>query len=152
MLVFYLTMALSEIVGFPTLSELHRLTQLGQPLYQPKLNLIPFSAGVDLSSFQNILFFVPLGVSLPVMWQRFQHLFPTIIAGLSFSLFIEGGQLFTPYRYTDINDLIMNTLGVIIGWLLARFIFKWQIQRKQGENLDWLLYFLISLVASFSLN
>ncbi|MGX6966565.1 VanZ family protein [Vagococcus teuberi] len=40
---------------------------------------------------------------------------PTFLVGLSFSLLIEIGQIFTMYRQTDVNDLLMNTLGVMIG-------------------------------------
>lgn len=65
-----------------------------------------------------------------------------------FSAVIEFAQLFMLHRVTDVNDLIMNTLGTIIGWLLVKSIFKWRFQRKQ-KNLDWLLYLLGSMICCF---
>lgn len=65
--VLYLAIALSRIVGFPNLAELSRLTNLGESLFHPVINYMPFSAGIDLSSILNIFFFLPLGVALPMM-------------------------------------------------------------------------------------
>ena len=151
LLVFYLSVLLSEVVGFPSLPEFNRLISRGDSLYHPLLNLIPFSEGIDISSILNIIALIPLGVALKVMWHRFSHFIPTMMVGLLFSIMIEVGQLFTLFRQSDINDIIMNTLGVIVGWILARYLFKWTIQRGSGKNLDWLLYFIISIVSVFLL-
>lgn len=43
-------------------------------------------------------------------------------------MFIEIRQLFTGNRKTDINDLIMNTLGTIVGWVIFNAIRK--VSRK----------------------
>lgn len=60
---------------------------------------------------------------------------PTFLVGLLFSLLIEIGQIFTMYRQTDVNDLLMNTLGVMIGWVIGKYILKWRIQRIDGKML-----------------
>ncbi|MBU3186883.1 VanZ family protein [Clostridium estertheticum] len=44
--------------------------------------------------------------------------------GILFSFIIEIGQLFVPYRASDINDLIMNTIGTICGWIIFNIISK----------------------------
>lgn len=150
LLVFYLSIALSEVVGFPSLPEFNRLAGLGQTFYRPEINWLPFSNGVDISSILNIFFFIPLGVALPVMWKRFQNIVPTFLVGFLMSLMIEVAQLFT-IRLTDVNDLIMNTLGVVVGWLLAKYLFHWQVQRNDGRNLDWLVFLLIPIVSCFVL-
>ena len=149
LLTFYLVIALYE-VGFPSLQEWQRLTSLNVTIFNPVMNWVPFSNGIDYSSILNILFFIPLGVALPTMWRRFNKLVPTLIYGLSFSLLIECSQLFTLHRQSDVNDLIMNTLGVFIGWLLHRYLFKWTVATLEQKNkYDWLLYPFIAIFSSF---
>ncbi|HYI07808.1 MAG TPA: VanZ family protein [Thermoanaerobaculia bacterium] len=72
----------------------------------------------------NVLLFVPWGfftfislytVDRPTM----QTYLLTILLGFSFSLGIEGWQYFLPSRVADINDVIWNTTGVILGALLG---------------------------------
>lgn len=41
----------------------------------------------------------------------------TVSIGFLFSLFIEAAQLFS-FRATDIDDLLMNTMGTWLGYLL----------------------------------
>ncbi|WP_265456090.1 VanZ family protein [Enterococcus sp. HY326] len=147
--VFYLSVLLSEIVGFPNMPELNRMISNGDPLFNPIINWVPFSEGFDISSLLNIIAFIPLGVALIVMWRRFQKVIAVIFLGISFSMLIEIGQLFTLFRQTDINDIIMNTLGVLAGWVLGNYIFKWKIQRKNGVNIDWFVFILISFSSVF---
>ena len=63
------------------------------------------------SSLLNVLLFVPLGFFLPFFWKKFS------------SLLIELLQIFT-FRATDVNDLITNTVGTVLGYLLARIVLK----------------------------
>ncbi len=65
----------------------------------------------------NVLLFLPLGVLLPLLWQRFHRLKETAGFGFLLSLLIELSQLFC-FRITDLNDLMTNTLGAVLGWLL----------------------------------
>jgi len=37
--------------------------------------------------------------------------------GLSLSLAIEGGQYLSGRRVTDVDDLILNTLGSLLGYV-----------------------------------
>jgi glycopeptide antibiotics resistance protein len=69
----------------------------------------------------NILVFVPLGLGLAGIGQRtndWQTVQRAALVGLLFSLTIEISQLAIPSRATDVDDLIFNTLGVIVGALL----------------------------------
>lgn len=126
MLMFYLVISLKDIVGFPTLSDFERRTMVGASVYNPVLNFIPFSSGIEISTILNIIFFMPFGFLLPTLWKRFRKFIPTVFAGFIFSLIIEVGQLFT-FRATDVDDLIMNTLGTILGFIVFKIfsiIFK----------------------------
>ena len=53
----------------------------------------------------------------------------TVLAGAGFTLFIEATQLFCLGRHTDVDDLILNTIGVAIG---AYIVFL--IRRKQKKE------------------
>ena len=126
MLMLYLVVSLKDIVGFPTLSDFERRIMVGAAVYNPVLNFIPFSSGIEISTILNIIFFMPFGFLLPTLWKRFRKFIPTVFAGFIFSLIIEVGQLFT-FRATDVDDLIMNTLGTILGFIVFKIfsiIFK----------------------------
>ncbi|MGI5488258.1 VanZ family protein [Microtetraspora malaysiensis] len=86
-----------------------------------------FTTLVSRASLQvmfNVLLFVPLGFLL-----RYRHrlgLARTTLAGFAGSLAVELTQLTglwglypCPYRLFDIDDLWINTLGAVCGWLVA---------------------------------
>lgn len=120
-LILYLVISLKDIVEFPTLSDLERKVMLGVPIFDPVLNFIPLSSGIEISTILNIIFFMPFGFLLPTLWNKFRKFIPTVFAGFIFSLIIEVGQLFT-IRATDVDDLIMNTLGTILGFILFKIL------------------------------
>ncbi|HYK02797.1 MAG TPA: VanZ family protein [Thermoanaerobaculia bacterium] len=68
----------------------------------------------------NVLLFVPWGFLMfialyTVDRPTLQTYILTILLGFSFSLGIEGWQYFLPSRVADINDVIWNTTGVVLG-------------------------------------
>jgi len=88
-----------------------------------EINLIPFlwiTEGVR-PYIENILLFIPLGFMLPCIWKKYEVLWKTALSGITFSLIIELSQLFNR-RVTDIDDLLMNTLGALIGWVIFRLL------------------------------
>lgn len=124
MFILYLVIALTQVVGFPSLGEWQRLSRLNRPIFDPNINLIPFKDGIEISSILNIIFFMPFGFLLPTLWEKYRTFLPTLSQGILFSLIIEIGQLFIPYRATDIDDLIMNTIGTICGWIVFNIMSK----------------------------
>ncbi|MBS6196497.1 MAG: VanZ family protein [Clostridiales bacterium] len=79
------------------------------------LSLIPFR---DVSAFgytANVIMLMPLGILMPLLWKNCRKLWKTAAAGFMTSLSIECLQLFT-FRATDVDDLIMNTLGAAAGY------------------------------------
>jgi glycopeptide antibiotics resistance protein len=70
----------------------------------------------------NILMMIPFGFGLPFITNfRFKK---TVIAGLFLSItiellqFITGFMANTTFRVADANDVIFNTIGVAIGYIL----------------------------------
>ena len=88
------------------------------------LNLIPFAGMIaDLkNSLLNVALFVPQGFFLPVMWQRFRKGSVCVFFGFGLSLAIELLQMLT-FRATDVNDLITNVCGTMLGFLLTKPLF-----------------------------
>lgn len=74
------------------------------------------------NSVLNILLFVPAGIFLPLLWKEFQTWKKTAAFGFGMSLGIEILQIFT-FRLTDVDDLIMNTLGCAAGFFISRRLF-----------------------------
>lgn len=103
-----------------------------------KTNLIPFKVLYEtvmlvrngnfnyflINFLGNIILFAPFGFFIPLLWGTSAK--KTVLIGFCCSLFIEICQLFLA-RGTDVDDLILNTSGVLLGVLifkLFRKIFK----------------------------
>lgn len=69
----------------------------------------------------NIILFIPFGLIVPLLWKT--STVKTILIGFCSSLFIEICQLFLT-RGTDIDDLMLNTTGVLLGILVLKFLQK----------------------------
>lgn len=93
------------------------------------VNLIPFVdirsdvCAYIINSGLNIILFIPLGFILPLLWSRFRSRKRIILTGFFFSLAIELSQLLN-YRITDVDDLIMNSLGTWLGYELVMFLHR----------------------------
>ena len=100
------------------------------------INPIPFSAGIDMVGYiLNIILFIPFGFLIPLIWKKMRSLHLTALAGFSFSILIEISQLLNNRR-TDIDDLIMNTLGAIIGFLIYKSFKKLMPTRLHNKLND----------------
>ena len=64
----------------------------------------------------NIALLVPLGLLLPVMNERFRSVRRILLAGFCTSLSIETLQFITRRGFFELDDLINNTAGVLIGY------------------------------------
>lgn len=90
-----------------------------------QIELVPFvgliqifhnSVGMFLYLFVgNLVWFVPLGVLLPVLTKARKA---TILWGLGLSLYIEVSQYVFGTGVSEVEDLILNTAGTGIGYLI----------------------------------
>lgn len=71
----------------------------------------------------NIVIFIPIGFLLPLLWRKFQNGFITVCFGFFISLAIEVLQL-PQMRSSDVDDLWLNTLGTLLGYVVYLFIPK----------------------------
>lgn len=76
----------------------------------------------------NIGLFIPFGFLFPICVRKINNKY-TVLVGAILSLTIEVIQIFVK-RGTDIDDVILNTAGVLIGWGLFFCIKRWMILQK----------------------
>ena len=121
--ILYLT-AMCFLVGFPSVTGI----KIGW-----SYNFIPFYGMLNdiTNSYLNILLFIPLGIFVPCLWPEYRSMMKTVGLGLMTSLGIEILQIFT-FRATDINDVITNVAGTMIGYLIGRLIIN------RFPQLNWL--------------
>lgn len=72
--------------------------------------------------FGNILAFTPFGFLLPIISPDNKKLIKITLRTLQFSLTIELLQLVFKVGIFDVDDLLMNTLGGIIGYLIYKIL------------------------------
>jgi glycopeptide antibiotics resistance protein len=80
-------------------------------VFEPTLNLQRLFGVIG-----NVVLFAPLGA---VLRARGLELGQTVARGLALSFAIELTQLAIPGRTTSVDDMLLNTLGVALGYLLA---------------------------------
>ena len=91
-----------------------------------RINLIPFANLFDyaisgeamLNVIGNTAMFIPLGIVWPCVYKELNTPVKAIAAGAGFSLLIEILQLPFYDRVSDVDDLILNSLGFILGYLI----------------------------------
>ena len=67
----------------------------------------------------NIILFLPLGALLELAGWRLSQL---CLAAAALSAAIELAQLFIPGRDSSLSDVLSNTCGAAVGWLLLRYL------------------------------
>ena len=89
-----------------------------------QLNFTLFSNTIDIVGYLlNILLFIPLGFLAPVIWVDMNKLGKVIGVGVLLTFLIELSQLFNNRR-TDIDDILLNVLGAVIGFILYKLYDK----------------------------
>ena len=94
------------------------------PFHALKLALKNESVGFLEGAVLNILLFVPFGYLLPLLWHRVDRWWKLLLCGLFVSLLIELLQLVTLRGMFDLDDLMNNTVGALLGWLCYYKIVK----------------------------
>lgn len=65
----------------------------------------------------NVLAFAPFGFLLPMINRRFHNFFRVLFYSFFFSLAVEVLQLILKVGIFDVDDLFLNTMGSIIGFI-----------------------------------
>ena len=102
------------------------------------VNFTPFKTmGIyrtfDKQVIGNLIMLFPLGIYLPLLYRKLRRLsgfFAVLFLSFIISVGIEGLQLATSYRSTDVDDVILNTMGACLGFLIYQ-LFKALILKKE---------------------
>ena len=103
-----------------------------------RINLIPFVYLFDyetvreimLNLLGNSLMFVPVGIVYPIVYKKLNTHVKVIAAGIGFSLAIELLQLPFFDRVSDVDDLILNSLGYLLGYLIYLLVKRIKTGRR----------------------
>lgn len=89
------------------------------------LDLLPFATmghgpKGDAYVLENVLLFIPLGILLPCtgdFWKQLPH---CAFTGFLVSMMTELSQFLTKRGHAQTDDVITNTLGTIIGYMIFK--------------------------------
>ena len=97
------------------LKEIKRFQKMlkGDMWYQAIINL----AG-------NVVCFVPIGFVLPLTGYYWKYFHRVFIFSITFSLMIEFTQLICKVGSFDVDDIILNTIGGVIGYIIYKIFRK----------------------------
>lgn len=93
-------------------------------MWPPRYNVRPIFYLMDYESRReallnligNIAMFLPIGIIWPAVFRQLDSLGKVIAAGVGFSVCIEILQLPFFDRVSDVDDLILNSLGFLMGY------------------------------------
>ncbi len=106
-----------------------------------------FSAREWRNIILNILMFVPFGFLFPFLSKKFEVFWKTYLAGFLFAFFIEMTQLLLNLGICELDDLMDNTVGALIGYGFYRlFVFVVKRWKKQETKLLPTVYFQIPIL------
>lgn len=72
----------------------------------------------------NVVMFVPLGFFLPRLYEKTRRMWRTLLAAAGIVILVEVFQMLTLVGVCDIDDLILNEMGVAVGYGLHCLIGK----------------------------
>lgn len=105
-----------NLIPFQTLKLYVRLLQSTQNAYLLR------HAFINLVG--NVVMFIPLGFFLPGIWVRMRKFFVCALCATLVIMTIEALQYLTSLGSCDIDDLILNLPGAMLGWGLYRLIWR----------------------------
>ena len=107
-----------------------------------RVNLVPLVNLFDhdnkrdllLNVIGNVAMFIPSGIVLPIIYKRLDSFIKVILVGGGISLCVEIMQLPFSVRASDIDDLILNTVGVMLGYEIYALV---RCLKRTKRKLEW---------------
>ena len=81
--------------------------------------------------FGNIVIFMPFGFLVPILGRKKRNFWFTSLLSLALSLAVECIQLVTRTGCFDVDDIFLNTIGGMLGYLVYALV-----QRKRDRDAD----------------
>lgn len=91
-----------------------------------------------LNMFGNVVAFMPFGFFVPMLSRR-RGLFRIVCMSFELTLAVELTQLFTKVGIFDVDDLLLNTLGGLLGYVLYEIVYffyrlKYHRKKKKADR------------------
>ncbi|MEN1987976.1 MULTISPECIES: VanZ family protein [Paenibacillus] len=113
-----------NLIPFTFISDMFKETPMNWS--QPSSYMAMIRSRAFLQALFNVFLLMPLGVYIRYFMQQRSHWKKALIAGFGLSLFFEltqitglYGYFACPYRLFDIDDLMLNSSGAVLGFLIA---------------------------------
>lgn len=125
------SIAVFSVVGIPAVGTFK--IDFGLNLI-PLIDIVDSPLGYIKNTVLNIVLFIPMGFLVPAIWKNYRSVKVMALMGLALSISIEILQIFT-FRLTDIDDLITNTAGTLIGYYIGdSFSFKLPLKLTDSQD------------------
>ena len=121
---FYFNVNLSNTISTMNIIPFHTIYQY---FFETNTNVDYWGSVSLLNLTANTLLFLPLGFLLPLIWNKWNSFKKFLYLVLTVTISVEILQLFIG-RSTDIDDVILNTFGAIMGYGIFSLL-KWIIAR-----------------------
>ena len=99
------------------------LTFFQMSYYFPQLTLIHLA--------ENFVLTLPLGFLLPMGFDLFRKPYFGLFTGFVMSMVIESIQFVTGLGNFELDDIIMNTLGAVVGYFFLKMVSR-HFEKKQN--------------------
>lgn len=106
-----------------------------------------FSIGEWRNLILNILMFVPIGILMPLLFNKFQQWYITYLVGFVATLFIEILQFISKRGIFEIDDIINNFLGCAIGYGIVMFFISLFKKKKSLNILVYQIPLIVSIIS-----
>lgn len=74
--------------------------------------------------FGNIVLFIPIGLFLPLLNKKYRQAFILASASVLMITLVEVTQMLTRVGSFDIDDIILNTFGALLGLLMTKAVVR----------------------------
>lgn len=137
--VYICLVVIARIVYFPMRLVEGRIASLFldiEKIFPLWINLIPIAHLFDvydgwlINIIGNVTMFIPVGLVWPFCFKKLDTIGKTVLVGAGLPLLIEITQLPFYDRCSDIDDLILNTTGILIGALIYFSVKRLKTRKK----------------------
>lgn len=141
--------AVASVTFFPLPVQPEVIAQ-GREYQDARNNIVPLASllnaiatggypSVINQSIGNLVLLAPLGLYGPFLWARMRSWKGVLTVGIGASLSIEllqlgiSSYLGYTYKIADVDDVILDTAGVALGYLVFRLVARW-LDRDDGSR------------------
>lgn len=86
---------------------------------------------IALYALANLVLFIPFGVLVPKVFHSVNAFWKIILVTFVTSVCIEAIQYILACGYSQVEDMIMNVAGGVVGYLIIKFIERNKNERRQ---------------------